>query len=186
MSQDQALPVTSFPYVDTFTVASIPMPGKWTLTSAQRQFGWQVQQGYGLDGAFVIPTGNKLVVAKFRGEFWAPAQFAIYKEVRKRLLDRGVLTVGGLAAALGIHHPELKALGVANVVVLEVNPVIDQGGGHWTTTVDFLQYRPPLLALPKPALVIPDVPVPINPALANMRIEADRLKVERAALVGGK
>ncbi len=174
-------PITPFPIVNSFTIASIPMPGKWTLMQAPRMFGWQIQMGYGLDGAFVLPKGDPLVVAKFKGEFWDAFDFAIYKEVRKKLLDRGAISLGGIAAALGIHHPELKALGVTDVVVLQVDPCIQSRTGLWTTEVHLLQYRPPKPAIPKPAIKIPDVAVPINPALQNMRIEAQRIKDEITA-----
>ncbi len=176
-------PVTSFPVVDTFTIASIRMPGKWTLLDAKKKFGWQIQQGYGLSGAFVFPKGDELIVPKFRGEFWDSGDFFAYKQVQKRLLVKGLVTLGILAAALGIDHPELKALGVTSVVVLELGPAIQAEGGLWVVTVDFLQYRAPLPVPPKPKTVIPDVTPPVPTAQGLQQIELQKLQAQAKALL---
>ncbi len=176
-------PVTSFPAVNSFSVGNFPMPGKWTLTSATKLFGWQIQQGYGLSGAVVLPTGDKLIVAKFKGQFWDIADFAVFGVIRKQLLDRSPISFGGIAVALGVTHPELKALGVASVVVLEVNPVVDTGGGLWETTLDLLQYRPPKIITAKPDQVIPDAAPAVSPLEARQRIELQKAEAILASKI---
>lgn len=178
--------VTAFPAVDTFTIANFTMPGKWTLVSAAKKFGWQIQKGYALSGAFVLPTGDELVQPKFRGEFWSSSDFNIYKNLRKQLFQKAVYFIGGVltTAAMGIDHPELKALGVTSVVVDTVNPVTDQGGGHWVTELTFLQYRPPLPAVPKPKVVIPDVAPPVPTAQNARQVEIQKLTAEVNRLKG--
>lgn len=172
-------PVTSFPMVDSFTIAGIPMPGRWTLTDAKKKFGWQIQMAYGLSGAVVIPSGDPLVVAKFKGEFWDAGDYAIYKDVRKKFLNRGLLVIGGaVACAMGIQHPELKAMGLDAVVVLEIGPAIDAGTGLWVVTIDFLQYRPPLPVVPKPARKTPDVPPTVPTAKGLQQLEQQKLRAE--------
>lgn len=179
--------VTAFPAVNTFTIAGSRMPGKWTLTSADKQFGWQIQQGYGLSGAVVFPKGDELVIPKFKGEFWAQADCLIFKQIRSTLLVKPAITPGGFlsVAALGIDHPELKALGVVSVVVGKVTPLIDEGAGLWTCTIDFLQYRAPQKAPPIPTLVIPDTtPQPVVAAQNAADVELQNALATFAAKRG--
>lgn len=176
--------VTAFPAVDSFSIANIPMPGRWILTDATREFGWQIQMGYGLSGAYVLPKGDPLVVAKFRGEFWATSDYKIYTEIRKRILQKGVISLGIIAAAMGITHPELAALGVTSVVTLKVHPTIDAGGGLWIAGLEFLQYRPPAPPPPKPKFVIPDAGVSKPTAQTAQQAELAKLRAETATLMG--
>jgi hypothetical protein len=177
--------VTPFPAVNTFTLASFEMPGKWTLLEADKVFGWQIQQGYGLSGAFIFPKGDPLVTVKFRGEFWSPPDYALYKEIRKQLLTKAVFTVGGalLSSAMGIDHPELKLLGVTSVVPLRVSPTMQEEGGLWVASLDLLQYRAPLPALPKPKTVIPSAAAPAPSATDNQARETVQLQSETAGLI---
>ncbi len=181
---DNAAPVTSFPAVNTFSVASILMPGKWTLLDADKKFGWQIQQGYALSGAFVFPKGDELVVARFKGEFWSQVDFALFKEIRPKFLEKGVFLIGGIlnASAMGIEHPELKAMGVTSVVVLKISPVIQEEGGLWVVHIDFLQYRRPLPAVPKPKQIIPDVNPALTAAKNNVEKEQADLRAQINAL----
>lgn len=183
----QPLPlVTAFPAVDTFTIASIRLPGKWTLTSAKRQFGWQIQKGFGLSGASVLPLGDDLVVATFKGEFWAMSDWGIYKQLRKQLFVKPTFTLGGLpiSGAMGIDHPTLKALGVTQVVINMVQGEQQEEGGLWTQVVEFLEYYPPKKAPKKPDFVVPDVPVATPTALTNAQIELQQAEATLGKLQG--
>lgn len=176
--------VTAFPAVNTIILASQVMPGKWTLTAAPKKFGWQIQKGFGLSGAFVFPIGDELVVPKFTISIWKSADYAVFRQVRKVLLKKPVFTLGGTltSKALGIDHPELKDLGVDAVVVGAVNPMINDGTGLWEGEVEFIQWRPPKLAPPRPSGKIPDVAQPSPTAKDAQDIELQRLQAERAAL----
>ena len=114
---------TTFPAVNTITLAGQMMPGQWVLADATKVFGWQEQNGFGLSGAFAFPTGDELVHAKFTVSVWTSVDFSAFREVRKTLLKKPVFTVGGTLSskALGIDHPELKAMGVTAVVVKSVS-----------------------------------------------------------------
>jgi hypothetical protein len=169
--------VTSFPAADTFTIAAFKMPGKWTLLDAPKVFGWEIRQGFGLSGAVVVPRGDPLVIAKFRGEMWEPADYALYKEIRRAILVKPVFSLGGalLTAAMGISHPELNALGVKSVVMWEIRPTIQEDTGLWVAHVDFLQYRPPVRAEKQPKVEIPAI-APPNPTPKNaLELEQDKL-----------
>lgn len=162
--------VTHLPSVNTFTIAGFTLPGKWILDSAPKKFGWQIQQGYGLSGAVVFPKGDELVVAKFKGQIWTDRQKVDFDIIRKRLLIKPTYAGGSNLSvnALGIDHPELKALGVTAVVVGEITPLKDAGGGLWECTLDLLQYRPPLPVPPPPSQIIPDTTRnPVESAVNN-------------------
>ncbi len=164
--------VTHFPSVNSFTIAGFRLPGKWVLESAPKKYGWQIQQGYGLSGAIVFPKGDELIVARFKGQLWQDVQKTQFDDVRKRLLIKPTYIPGskspGAVNALGIDHPELKALGVTAVVVGEITPLKDAGGGLWECTIDFIQYRPPLPAPAPPTQVIPDTTRnPVDTAINN-------------------
>lgn len=175
---------TTFPAVNTITLAGQTMPGQWVLSDASKVFGWQEQKGFGLSGAFAFPTGDELVHAKFTVSIWTSVDFAAFREVRKSLLKKPVFTVGGTltSKALGIDHPELKAMGVTAVVVKSVSAMVNDGTGLWTCSVEFLQWRKPVLALPKPSTVIPDAPPPQPTAQDAQDIEIQQHLGERAKL----
>lgn len=178
--------ITSFPAVNSFTLASFPLPGKWTLLSADKVYGWQIQKGFGLSGATIFPHGDEIIEPKFRGEFWAAADVAVFKEIRKQILSEAVVSLpGGLsAAAMGIDHPELKALGVTAVAIHKITPLIQEEGGLWTIYIDFLQWRRPIPAPPKPTFAVPDVSPPMPTAQDAQDIETQALQAQAAALPG--
>jgi hypothetical protein len=175
---------TAFPAVNTIMLAGQEMPGSWVLNDADKVFGWQVQKAFGLSGATVFPIGDEIVAPKFTVSLWTTAQMLVFREVRKVLLKKPVFSVGATTTskALGIDHPELKALGVTAVVVKRITPIINDGTGLWSCTVEFYQWRKPVLAPPKPSTAIPDAAPPQPTAQDNQDIEIQRLRAERAAL----
>jgi hypothetical protein len=178
--------VTYFPAVNTIRIAGTSLPGKWTLLEAPKVFGWQIQQGFGLSGAHVFPIGDELILPKFKGEFWATADWQLMREIRKTLLQKSVILVQGTltSKALGIYHPELQALGVTGVVVKAVSPLVQDEAGLWVMTLDFIQYRAPITAPPKPATVIPDAPKPAPVAVDNADKELQAGDAQIAPLLG--
>src|SRR2546430_1200113 len=96
--------VTAFPQVNTITLAGQLMPGRWLLVSAPKVFGWQIQKGFGLSGAFAFPTGDELILAKFSVWIWKTRDYASFRETRKIFLKKPVFSVGGTltSKALGI------------------------------------------------------------------------------------
>lgn len=179
-------PAASFPGVDSITLANVQAPGKWTLMRGPKQYGWEVRKGTYLSGATVIPTGDELVEAEFLVEIWDPLDFVAFRAFRASYLKKPLIGVAGAptAAALGIDHPELQDLGVASVVVREVNPVTNDGFGVWTTTVKFLQYRPPQPALGRPDATIPDAAPPVPTAQDNLEREVEQAGAALQALGG--
>ena len=179
-------PSAAFPAVDSITVANVPAPGKWTLLSGPKVYGWEVRKGMYLSGATVVPTGDDLVEAEFLVEIWDPIDFVAFKVFRASFLKKALIGVAGapVAAALGIDHPELQELGCSSVVVKEINPVLNDGFGVWTTRVKFLQYRPPQPALGRPDATIPDAAPPIPTAQSNLEREVQQAGVTLQGLGG--
>ncbi len=176
---------TNFPSVNSFTLIGYTMPGKWILQDATKKFGWQIQQGYALSGAVVYPKGDELIVAKFKGQIWNNTDMATFIDIRKRLLTKPTFSKGAAIGdqAFGIDHPELKAMGVTAVVVAEITPLKDAGGGLWECTVDLLQYRPPIPAPTPPKQIIPDAQRnPVTTAIVGSEVALGLKSVELAAL----
>lgn len=180
---------TVFPITNTIELASFVLPGKWTLVSAPKVFGWQIQMGYGLSGAVITPMGDKLVVAKFKGEFWNNVDVSEFKSIRALLFQKPVISQGNqlLSGALGIKHPELAAMGVTGVVIGEYTPLIQEEGGLWSMTVDFIQYRPPVIAPPAPKYVVPPPTAAQsiqNSQAAIIAANDDKIALRKDALLG--
>jgi len=176
--------VTAFPQVDTISLAGQTMPGRWLLVDATKVFGWQIQKGNFLSWATLLPTGDEIVAAKFEVWIWKQSDFAIFREVRKVLLKKPVFSQGGTltSSAMGIDHPELKALGVTAVVVKSISPMVNDEFGTWRGTVEFYQWRRPKPAPPKPSTTIPDVVKPAPTAQDLQDVELQKLRAERQSL----
>jgi hypothetical protein len=177
--------VSAFPMVNTINLGGQTLPGKWTLHKAERLFGWQIKQAYGLSGAFIVPKGDPLLVAEFRGEFWAQADYLLYKQMREILFAKAVVNGPGgtTTLALGIAHPEVNGLGCYAVVCGHHGAAIDRGGGLWEARVELIEFRPYLLALPQPTQKIPAEKQ--APPIANSANSAQiaKLQAEAAALL---
>lgn len=176
--------VGGLPAADAITVAGAPAPGKWTLIRAPKIYGWDIRQGYGLSGATVVPKGDELVAPRFLVELWTGLDYQLFQAFRSAFLKKALVGVAGspVAMALGIDHPELKALGCTSVVVREVNPLLNDGWGVYQCEVEFLQYRPPAPALSKPNAAIPDTTPPAPTAQTQTEIELQKAQAELQAL----
>lgn len=156
------------------TINGIPMPGQWLLTRAVRQFGWQEQQANFMSGAFLVPKGDPLMHVEYEVRIWESGTFGIFRQLLQTVLKKPIISLGAalpVAAALGIHDPILKDLGLTNVVVDFVdppkNPLVTSGGkGAWVGKIGFIEYRKPIAALPVPDQTIPD-PGAVTPAASS-------------------
>jgi hypothetical protein len=134
--------------------------------------------GYGLSGAVLRPAGDPLVVAKFRGEIWNPQDWSFYLAIRNVIFSKPVFSIGDgtfAAAAMGIDHPELRALGVTSVVNKTISAAVQEDGGLWIVHHEFLQYRPPQKAPARPKFVVPDIAPPTPTPRNALEIEQDKL-----------
>lgn len=149
--QTSLLNASRFPAQDTIILGVDRMPGVWWLLPGAKEFGWQIQQATGFTGASVIPIGDPLVECSFVVKFFRTADWDAFRPLREKYLKKPVYNTSTRAtAAIGIKHKELNALGVT-VVVPKKSPFFTQVGKNlWVGQVDFLQYRPPVLAKEAP------------------------------------
>lgn len=150
----------SFPISNTFTIGGDNCPGKATLLEAPKVFGWDQRKGYGLTGAYSVPTGEELVLAKFLVELWDGAQWPLWLLFVKKYFTRPVITApGGLSSlGLGIQHPLLNAppYSVHKVVPAKVHEAKQDEWGGWSIVVELLEFKPPAPVPPRPLATIPD------------------------------
>ena len=174
------------PWADTITVGGAPAPGKWTLLRGPRVFGWDERKGYAMVGATLVPTGDPLLRCRFLVEIWDPKDYALFQVFRTAYLKKQLVAVAGspIGLALGIDHPELKALGATSFVPGEVNPLVNDGFGVGMAEVEFIEYRKPLPALSKPDAAIPDVATPVPQAQTQTEIELQKQLAQLQALAG--
>lgn len=171
-----------FPAVDKITIANVEPPGKWTLLSAPKVYGWVIRKGTALSGATVVPDGDELVLAHFLVELNNDPQYPLFKVFRAAFLKKALIGVPGAptALALGIDHPELKEMGCTSVVVKEMTPLTNDGLGLWSCHVKFLQYRRPVPALARPTAAIPDNGAPVPSAQTASERELQALQAQVA------
>ena len=164
-----------FPAVDTIILGSNAMPGQWILQPGGKEFGWQIQQGWGLSGATVRPLGDLLPGPIFLVKFWNAMDWDLFQPFRDKYLSKAVFTVAGAKTyAIGIYHPELAAVGVTSVVPKKVPWFCNNGKGLWTGMVEFLQYRKPVIVAESPNASIPAAAAP-TPSASDQLDAASKL-----------
>ena len=177
----------AMPWADTITIGGAPAPGKWTLLRAPRQFEWDVRKGYAMSGATTVPIGTKILVARFLVEVWDPKDFLAFSAFRKVFLAAPLVSVAGspIGLALGIDHPELKAMGATSFGVQEVNPLLNDGFGVGMAEVEFIEYKKPGPAPSKADAAIPDTAAPVPTAKTQVQIELQKALAVLAAMPQG-
>jgi hypothetical protein len=161
------------------TINGIPMPGQWLLVAATREFGWQEQRLGFMSGATLVPIGDPLASFEYAIRIWENGAALLYRQLLGTLLKKPAVALPGVpaAAALGIHDPALKDIGVTSCVVLRVtplfNPLVESGGrGPWTARIAFKEFRKPLPAIPIPNQAIPD-PGAVTPSAVTQMATAN-------------
>lgn len=178
----------SFPRTNFFLIGGFRSPGKATLVDATKVFGWDQRKGYGLTGAYSVPTGEELVLAKFLIELWDGDDWPLWLAFSKKFFTKPVITVpGGLSSlGLGILHPVLNAppYNVHKVVPARISTMIQDEYGLWSCTVELLEFKPPAPAPARPLATIPDVAAPQPTAQDAADREIAARGAELAALAG--
>jgi len=164
--------VGGFPAADTIKLGQDTMPGQWILMPGQREFGWQIQKGWGLSGATVRPIGDELAAPVFLVRFWTTADWNAFQPFRRKYLAKAVFSVSGNKTyAIGIVHPELNALGITAVVPRKVPWFTNTGKGLWVGNVELLQYRPAVIVAEQPLAAIPAAAAPTPSAQDSLEQE---------------
>ena len=130
-------------------------PGRCWIRGAGTPRTWDIRQGYGIDSAQTIFTGN--APAKFSVDvfLWTDEHWNEWDEFAPILVKPTPATRN---KALSIVHPILlrAPLNITSVVIedvtqFEYNPSIDQ----WACEIKFLQFKKPRPILVKPTAAIP-------------------------------
>ncbi len=160
----------AFPAVDTVVIGNDEMPGQWLLQSTKREFLWQKQQGYGLNGARLLFTGLQNVEFSFLARFWDPKDWAAFNnKYRSKYFSAAVVALGAQKGyALGITHPELNAIGVKSAVLKSTPVFTNNGRGLYSALVEFIEFRgPPQIAQESPDAALPNAGPPTPSSADN-------------------
>lgn len=165
--------------IDVLVVGSTAVPAdKTTLSPPKLKRNWDVQKGFGVQGAFCVYTGEGLAAFDVTFEFWREEKEALWDAFAARYLTA---PKGTKPAALGVYHPILmKApFKIVNVQVTDIEGWSLVTPGHWQTRLSLLEYRPP--APFKPAKTEPVVPAVEKVPIAKPKTEQDVRMQEAAA-----
>ncbi len=161
---------------------SLASPGVCTIKGAGSPRTWDIRKGYGYTGASLVFTGTSLSEFDVDITIWEPEHWALW-EAFSVLLTNPPPPPGVLPVSLSIFHPILnkKPWLIDKVVVKDVSSWDVSDSGRWTTTIKFIQYRKPMVALLPPKEGPPGVGVAPVPLTAQQKINA-ALDAENATL----
>jgi hypothetical protein len=134
--------------VDYVLLAGARSPGIAELVNADNPREWTKQQGYGLTGQFAIFRGLVLSVFSVKIRLYTEADW-----------DAWNVWIPGISApptpnnptAFDIWHPQLEALGIKSVFVINIKQGVQEDDGVWVHEIELSDYRPrPKLSLIKP------------------------------------
>ena len=120
-------------------------PGVVALTGHDREWGWDVKDAKGQDGASTSRNGEK--VAQFTATFslsddpLLDVDDFVGWETFQRMLMAAMRAKAPVA--MPIQHPDLASQGITSVVVAGIGGLVHDGKGGATVAVKFLEYRPP-------------------------------------------
>lgn len=150
-----------FPAQDYVLIGGDRSPGKCTIRNTHSPRGWDIRQGYGQTGAVVVPKGDGVATFEILFEIFDAADVPAWYAFAANYFDRAVKYYPGQLKpkTLGISHPQLSAppLRVTQVIVLDTTGLEqdDDDLGGWHATVQFQEYRPPVMAAAPPDAAIP-------------------------------
>lgn len=174
------------PYRDYIMLAGKRSPGLAVVRGAGSPRNWDIRQGYGFTGAFVVFTGGGL--AKFEVDIfaWESSHFEDWKTFARRTLMPP--TRGMRALSMSIAHPQLNdpPLSITQVVIEDVtqweqSPSDD---GLWARTIKMIQFRGPMPALITPAQGPTPLSVVVAPPATPEEREISALTAEVSRLGG--
>lgn len=166
------------PHQDFIVLAGAPSPGLAVVKSPGSPRKWDVRDGYGITGAVCVFMGEGLATFDVDIFCWKDEHFVAWPIFARLTLVNPPL--GARPTSMSIQHPILQdpPLSISQVVVTNVGgwEQDPDGGGLWSRTISFLQYRKPRPALVKPFEGPPGSPVivppPVDPELLQIQANA--------------
>lgn len=184
-----------FVAVDALTVSMLGVqsviPADVTrLSPPKLKRNFKVTEGFGIEGAFCVYTGEGLATFDATFEFWNAERYVQWSAFAALFLSA---PKGVKPSAMGIYHPVLLTppFKIQNVQVTDIEGWSLVSPGKWQTRLTFLEYRAPKPF--KPVKTEPVVPAVDKVPIAKPKTEQDlrmvaaqeRLKGAVAAGTGG-
>lgn len=113
---------------------------KTTLSPPKLKRNFSVKEGYGVDGAFCIYTGEGLAAFDVTFEFWNEEKEGLWDAFASAYL----VSPSRSPVALSVYHPILlkPPFRIEGVQVTEIEGWSLVTPGRWQTRLSFLEYRP--------------------------------------------
>lgn len=154
---------------DYAIIAGKQTPGAAEIVGASDLRKWDIQQGPGLMGAYVLFMGKDLSKFTLRLKLltledwqgWDQLRPLLQKMPKRRFSALGGPPAGKGSGALEIVHPVLEQANIHAVVVESIAAPIQTGDGEWTIDIALIEFRRPKVALAKPDKA--ETPVPTDP-----------------------
>ena len=148
--------LTSQGYGDFILLGGVKSPGLCDVSGASSPRKWEQRPGYGLSGATTVYLGNALSEFSIKFRLYGEPHTAIgpdpdwqqWNVFRDAVLMKP--PAGNRPQALVIWHPQLEALKIKSVGVVDVGQAYQDDKGEWTIEVKFIEFRRPRITLAKP------------------------------------
>lgn len=156
------------PQADFFTLSGDKSPGIAELISCTAVQDWDIRKGYGLSWATIVPAGEKLSKVVFRVKIWKDTQSGDWDTFAAKYLARPAPAQPGstLPKSFGFAHDQASAppYNVSAVVVEDVHYLGQIEPGMVAHEIQFLEWKQPLPAPPRPDQSTPPVEGGLPPA----------------------
>lgn len=157
--------------VDYVLLAGARSPGIAELVNADNPREWTKQQGYGLTGQFAIFRGLVLSVFSVKIRLYTEEHWAAWNAWLPGISAPPTIQK---PQAFDIWHPQLEALGVKSVFVVNIKQGVQEDDGVWMHEIELSDYRP----RPKLSLIKPEGSKAGPASVDPYDIETDRLRGE--------
>jgi hypothetical protein len=137
---------------DYILLSGLKSPGIAEVIGASSPRNWDIREGFGLSGAFLVYKGRGLAKFSVRLTFTESEHWTLWEAWKPLVMNlpRKRFSQGKDSGALDIWHPILEDLGIAAVAVEEVLQPTAGDTGDWSVEIKFIEFRRPKIALAKP------------------------------------
>lgn len=174
VANDIANKLRPWPVQDWIVLAGEKSPGVAVVRGAETKRTWDIQNGYGTDGATLVFHGGELTKFDVDIFAWLPEHFSAWKRFARATLlpptDRARVT------SMSIEHPLLNdpPVSIQQVVVEGISQwEQDPEDMLWVRTIKFIQYRAPVPVLARPDVGPPGSPINVKPPV-DIQVEEMR------------
>jgi hypothetical protein len=169
--------MSGFPFQRYVMFGAFPTPGVAIVRPPNSPRNWNVQQGWGSDGAVVIYTGTGLAEFNVDIFLWEPEHWLLWDIFATAVLGKPKPPFG-IGAAMGVQHPKLnmQPWSIKAVVIKDVTGWDVSSTGLYACTISCQEYKKPKPAIARPIAAIPAAAVAV-PTAKSVN-EAEMLEVQ--------